>query len=474
MNREYTILHISDLHKSKDDSYADLFESLRKDSESYVQQGIKLPEIIVISGDIVEGAKDDDPKPDKTIKEQYKEAEEFLTSMCDFFLGGEKRRLIMVPGNHDLNRPYSKNVMTPSMKDRKVDYQDYKAGDPSLRWSWDDFSFLTISDRERYEKRFNHYVEFYNDFYNGHRITSEDNALHGNVIDLPDYNISFLALNSCHNLDRYNDTGSIFTGAVSENGIRLGELERKGRLLCGVWHHHISGLPTEHNYLDYRILSTLMRYNIQIGLFGHQHKAKVVQQYHDVTEEKEMLLICSGCLYGRAKQLSPNTSRQYNLITVNMQDDNAEIEIRTRLDESEGQFQYPSWGEGKPSNSKKSVIRKTISLTKPDGSLTEYINEVDTKTRSKGDYKYGIKCLAALRNGHDIVERYIDDYLEKMKPEDVDFVLETIGEAKTDKQAMYMLGAARVLRNKMLLSNLKQMNYIKQCKNQMVIVLRDE
>lgn len=474
MNKEYTILHISDLHKSDEDSYDDLFESMRKDSETYVQQGISLPEIVVVSGDIVEGAKDDDKTPDDTIRKQYADAKVFLTALCDYFLGGEKRRLILVPGNHDLNRPFSKNVLVPSSKDRKTDYQKYKAGEQNLRWSWEDFAFQIIPDRNLYEKRFNHYVDFYNDFYEGSRLTHEDNALHGDVIDLPDYNMSFLTLNSCHNLDRYNDAGSIFTGAVSENGIRLGELDRKGRLLCGVWHHHISGLPTEHNYMDYRILSTMMRYNIQVGLFGHQHKAKVVQQYHDVTEEKEMLLISSGCLYGNAKQLTPSSSRQYNLISITMKDDKAEIEIRTRMDESEGQYQYPSWGEGHPGNTKKTVIRKIIPLPKPDESLTNLINEVDVWTRTSEDYKAGLAKMVALRGTNDIVERYIDEYLEKMKPEDIGFVLDVIKEPLTEKQAMYLLGSAQTLRNKTLLSSLRQMDFIKQCNSPMVKVLRDE
>ena len=60
MDKEYTILHISDLHKSEEDSYKDLMESLRMDCETYEQEGIKKPEIIVVSGDIAEGAEGPD------------------------------------------------------------------------------------------------------------------------------------------------------------------------------------------------------------------------------------------------------------------------------------------------------------------------------------------------------------------------------------------------------------------------------
>ena len=97
MNKEYTILHISDLHKSEEDSYDDLFESMRKDSETYVQLGISLPKIIVVSGDIVEGAKDDDETPDDTIRKQYADAKVFLTSLCDtpYFLHLSFKQMIL-------------------------------------------------------------------------------------------------------------------------------------------------------------------------------------------------------------------------------------------------------------------------------------------------------------------------------------------------------------------------------------------
>lgn len=474
MIKDFTILHISDLHKTDEDSYKDLFESLRKDSEIYEKEGIKKPEIIVVSGDIVEGAKDDDENPDETIKKQYEEAKGFLELLCNYFLGCDKKRMIIVPGNHDMNRPFCKSVFSPSPKKRSDDYQNYRYGKGNLRWSWDDFKFFVITDRKKYENRFNHFVTFYNDFYEGKRTIKEDCTLHGNVIDLPEYNISFLALNSCHNLDRYNDVGSIFTGAVSDEGPRLSELDKKGRLLCAVWHHHISGLPTEHNYLDYRILSTLMRYNIQIGLFGHQHKTKVVQQYYDVTEEKEMLLICSGCLYGNIKQLAPNTSRQYNLISVRMNDRIADIEVRTRKDESEGQFQYPSWCHSTIGNSNRDSVKKTIHLSEPSESFIDAINQIDTVTRKSGNYIEGLSSLMQLGERDEIIDNFIDNYLEKIDAKYCRYVLDTIREPRTEKQAMYLLGSAKNLRDNILFNALRGYELIKNSSNPMIRILRDE
>lgn len=473
MDKEYTILHISDLHKSEEDSYKDLMESLRMDCETYEQEGIKKPEIIVVSGDIAEGA--EGPDADAKIEKQYAEAGALLQQMTDYFLEGDKTRVIIVPGNHDVYREICKEACAPSISDKKEDYKVFRTGESNIRWSWNEFAFYKIADRDKYEKRFCHFVKFYNDFYGGIRTLQEDCALHGDVIEIGSHNIAFLTLNSCYNLDHLNDAGSIYPGAVTENGRELSKLNKKGYLLCAVWHHHISGLPTEHNYLDYRILTSLMRYNIQIGLFGHQHKSKVVQQFFDVTEEKEMFLISAGCLYGNVKQLPPDTSRQYNLISVKMCGQQVGIEVRTRKDQSEGQYQIPSWGHSYIGNSNHDVVVKELRLPKPMVTpINDIINDLDVKIRTSGDYLNGLREMTALREKNAIVERYIDDYLENLSPEDCYEVLDILGEIRSQRQAMYLLGAAKTLRDKMLMEQLKTVTFIKNSNDPMVIILRDE
>jgi len=473
MDKDYTILHISDLHKSEENSYDDLFESLRLDSESYEREGILKPEIIVVSGDIVEGAEGRDGEA--IIDKQYSDVKGFLLKLVDYYLNGDRARLIMVPGNHDVCRGISKEAFVVSANSREEDLKSYWKGGGELRWSWKDFCFYKIADKNKYENRFDHYVRFYNDFYEGKRIMEQDCALHGKVIELPDYKIAFLTLNSCHNLDHLNDSGSIYTGAVTENGIRLSDLDKKGYLLCAVWHHHISGLPSEQNYLDYRILTSLMRYNIQLGLFGHQHKSKIVQRYVDVTEEKEMFLISAGCLYGNLKQLPPDTSRQYNLIGIKIHGQEADVTVRTRKDQSEGQYMIPSWGHAKIGNSNKDYVSKTLYLRHPEEVPSiEIINEINERTRKTGNYIQGISELVPYRADNIVVEHYIDDYIDYLRTEDCYCVKDALVEIKSEKQAMYLLGSAKALRDNGFLEQLKQIDYINNHDSSMVRILRDE
>ena len=53
MDRRYSILHISDLHKGEGNDFNHLFASLCNDVDSY-DQYIPKPEIIVVCGDLAE------------------------------------------------------------------------------------------------------------------------------------------------------------------------------------------------------------------------------------------------------------------------------------------------------------------------------------------------------------------------------------------------------------------------------------
>jgi len=164
---EYTILHISDLHKGEGADLNNLFASLVQDCERYTHEGIGKPSIIVISGDIVNGAEGDNAIAE--IRKQYKNVTAFLINLVDFFLDGDRNRMIIVPGNHDISREHSKNSMTPSKAEKNEDVKAMWRLRPDLRWSWKDFLFHEITVPETYNSRLSLFVEFYNQFFEGIR-----------------------------------------------------------------------------------------------------------------------------------------------------------------------------------------------------------------------------------------------------------------------------------------------------------------
>ena len=229
----YSILHMSDIHKHKDVAYDSLIQSLERDLFRYTEAGIAKPSFIVVSGDIIEGAYDDD-----IIREQYSEAEEFLTKICDLFLDSDKRRILIVPGNHDMNRNRSQASMSPSASDRKEDYVDYFSGSKVTRWSWKDYRFYHIVDWAAYNDRFSLFVEFYNRFYDGIRSFPVDPVNQALFEKFDDYKVSFSCFNSCCSLDHLCHTGSISDDAIISIGHQLSDCYNSGFLNIGVWHHH--------------------------------------------------------------------------------------------------------------------------------------------------------------------------------------------------------------------------------------------
>lgn len=200
MEKQYSILHISDLHKPKNCNLDNLLYSIQKDCEIYTNEGICKPDIIVISGDLVEGSKDDDGED--IIKKQYAEVGRFLDKLADYFLNGNRMRMVIVPGNHDYCYKVSKDSMELSPEEKlKEDYKLLKEANPYVRWNWDDRRCYHITKKDLYTTRFDLFKAFYNDFFSGIRELPESVETDSYIIELPLYHIAFVCFNSCYRLD---------------------------------------------------------------------------------------------------------------------------------------------------------------------------------------------------------------------------------------------------------------------------------
>ena len=433
---KYSILHISDLHKGKDSDLNNLFVSLERDCENYTHEGILKPSIIVVSGDVVNGA--EGKNAINEIKQQYQEVAEFLNRLVGLFLDGDKRRLIIVPGNHDICRTYSMASMAPSQEDKSKDVDAMKRMNPEIRWSWRDFRFYRVVHSSVYESRFSLFKEFYNTYYDGIRTIGGNPECYSDIVDLPEYGISFVLFNSCYRLDHLNFSGSICPSAVTVLDRSLNDLYKQGRLLVAVWHHHTMGLPPETNYLDYRILQTMLACHINIGLYGHQHKSQVINNYSDIDEEQPMLLVCSGSLYGQRKELATGYSRQYNLITIENSNHTAKVSVSVRTD-IQVDYDIPSWATGTIGKKARKSYDTEVPLYKP--SVTESLMRIDDVARKTGDFNKAVKELVALGREVPRYDDYLDEYLSKANLS-ADDVIGLITDPQTETQAMVLINAA--------------------------------
>src|SRR5436189_4412316 len=103
----FTILHLSDLHRSAKEplNNDEIISALRADVDRYPTEtpAISVPDAIVVSGDLVQGLPLRSAKYPADLDEQYNVAVELLERLSDTFLGGDRAKLIIIPGNHDVD-----------------------------------------------------------------------------------------------------------------------------------------------------------------------------------------------------------------------------------------------------------------------------------------------------------------------------------------------------------------------------------
>ena len=206
-----TILHISDLHRSSDNSISNvsLLSSLCRDSDNYYNDKILKPDLIIVSGDIVQGSNDFE-NADKILIEQYKEAHDFLVSLADELLNGDRNKIILVPGNHDICWKESilsmKKIDENKFLDNNQEVKNYylkeiNKSNSNIRWSWKDRSFYAIEDNNMYYNRLSYFVNFYKEFYNNQKEYSLNPKDQYDIFDFEEWGITVIGLNSCYNND---------------------------------------------------------------------------------------------------------------------------------------------------------------------------------------------------------------------------------------------------------------------------------
>lgn len=422
MNNHYSILHISDLHKGENNDFNNLFASLCNDSDSY-EQNIPKPEIIVVCGDLAEGANGDNT--DIIIRQQYNEVEEFLNKLVDHFLNGDKSRIIIVPGNHDLYRGATIRSMDLIPDEvREVAKERYFKGDHRYRWNWEDFHFYLITNEAEYASKYQFFIEFYNRFYNGIRSIDDCDMLN-DVVDLPEYNITFAIFNSCYRIDHLNQIGAINTRAIATSQANLSKAFKSGRFIVGVWHHNISGIPTQTNYLDPRVLHSFMDFHIQLGLYGHQHHTEALYEYHDIFKQGKMTLISSGCLYGRGKAMPEGIHCQYNILEIEQNDKKVNVTLHVREDETG--WHIPSWRK-KQINGKDSYL---MEFNLPDIDYKRILSDCISQAKTEDTYLNAVRTLIAIRDKEPSADKFIDDFLKKLSNIEIcsiEFVPRTIAQ----------------------------------------------
>lgn len=333
--KPFSILHISDLHRSPREpiSNDELVSALVSDRDRYIHEDprITVPEAIIVSGDIIQGVPLGTNDHETKLADQYATAKEFLDELVRRFLDGDRSRVIIVPGNHDIDWNIAFSALEP------VDRKDIpnnvtallSAENSDYRWDWKSLTLYRIAHPEKYERRLDPFWEFFKRFYADVfgllRVQARADA---NLFSLCDGRIAVAAYNSCHCNDCFALHGMIRKEVVARSHLELNDSGKMFDLRMAVWHHSIEGPPYRTDYMDVDIVRGMIGRGFRLGLYGHQHKTQVTPHQVWLPDRERMAVVSAGSLCAGAAELPTGVHRQYNIIEI--ADDFRSVRVHVR------------------------------------------------------------------------------------------------------------------------------------------------
>jgi len=326
----FRLMHISDLHRSRTSpiSNDELISGLVSDQERFLTEDppIGNPDAIIVSGDLVQGLPVGDPTYPEGLEEQYEEALDLLVRLADQFTDGDRSRVVIVPGNHDVDWNIAFSAMAVEKADnvRKL----LSVANTDYRWDWEDLKLYKVVDRALYENRFNYFAQMYEMFYEPAPLSfAVDAHRYWNAFELDGGRVLVCAFNSCSNNDCFSFYGEIPLAAISQSYLER-PLSSRQKLKIAVWHHSVQGPPQDSDYMGSDTIRIMIDRGFRLGLHGHQHKSDASPFSFHSSNTERMALISAGSLCADRKELPMGFYRQYNIIEINDSYLSARVHVR--------------------------------------------------------------------------------------------------------------------------------------------------
>ncbi len=449
-----SILHISDLHRSKGCEISNdaLLSSLLTDKERFStieKPKIRPPDIIIVSGDIIRGSVFKDGSEEE-VAVQYSEALDFLNELTNQLLNGNKDCLIVIPGNHDIDWKYSREsmskidsteIMDETNKVKSNYLKDAINEHSKIRWSWKDLSFYRIEDDNKYRRRLEAFSNFYSTLYEGKRSYSLDYRKQFDIFDFPHYGATIVAFSSCYNNDHLRLVGDIHPDCLARANNAIRTYRKKGRLILSTWHHNTKGLPYDSTYMDSRKLKNFINAGIAVGFHGHQHRTELIHEYSDVIGQERIVVFSAGTLCGGPNELPVGNNRQYNIVEIDFnrgQDSPIKITLHVREKTDSSPLNNPIWKAGRIDSNL--VSNHTVSVKRPPKQDdVDVLLEVE-ELMKKSLYSKAKDRLLALDIQDEFVRKFLNECI--IQTEDFDLALEVMSDPKIDDELVTLINSA--------------------------------
>jgi hypothetical protein len=331
------ILHLSDLHRTGDDplTNTELLNGIQLHLGQMAGLGddFTQPDAIVVSGDLVQGVSSSSADPVADLKQQNGEALNFLVELAEMFVGSDRSRVIILPGNHDVERATAQKAMkkVDSGKEPRNLGKELANPQSSYRWCWRERCLYKIFDRALYDQKMDGYRETVTTFYNGTDFQIGFDAWRAwNHFPLSE-NVVVTAFDNCKHIDGYRFAASIHPHDVATANVALGKASLTPKLKIAAWHHNISGPPLKNDYLDSSELSSLLNCGYRIGLHGHQHLPDAVPFSLHTSTNQTMTVLSVGSLGAADAELAPGCRQQFSALALDVASSTGRVWIREMI-----------------------------------------------------------------------------------------------------------------------------------------------
>ncbi|MGH8657279.1 MAG: metallophosphoesterase family protein [Gammaproteobacteria bacterium] len=303
-----TWLHLSDFHLCEPVNGWDatqIVTCLKDDIGRILREQDLRPDLLFVTGDLAWGQLGDG---DKSLASQFLETHGVIEEVREL-LGLEKKRVFLVPGNHDIDRdkvlePQTKHLQ--GLNDEEVNSLMQTGG----------------SEWQAYAQRLYAYRDFIAKYYS-HLYQDPERLIYANTLDINGLKVGIAGLNSAWSA----------TGKPGDKGkLRLGkwqlmklsnQLDKdKAQFKIAVAHHPFNWLTSDEDPSLNRILERY--YNV--FLHGHEHSAWVQQP------QGGLLRVAAGACYGKTPQESG-----YNFVRIR----GSQVEVWLRRFDENGQGWVP-------------------------------------------------------------------------------------------------------------------------------------